>query len=914
MSRIDRPPRSRGSGDGEESSGKKGARGGRNSRRNAVEAKRSGIVVGAPPELELPQPVSYKALEAAFVEAGHPPVEQPVPDAVEEVAPQQPGTSAPAPVEQESSDSVGRYTAGANESYLKLVTRIREMGVNPEDVSPRIWKKVYAEIDKVKTLSREYGQASSPSRKKSAKQHIYKILGGLNGGYLSKEVEEAVHRLKRRNGVSQPATFTPDEERSIIRDTQGHIGEAVKKDLLIGDLHTPPYTGEHLMPADEEQALARADVQIDELNPDKALPSGIIIGDLLRQSLQHPVAEAGEEPLPAVFRSGRRDRVAEEVPKAEELDEQHIQRILGDEDHTPREKRQFLRNMVGKLLGNSSEVVDNEGTKNPEAYFAERSGELDTESKKMGGAIEQFIRAKGEEYSKLSFKKKLAIGAVLGVGAAAFSTVSTPLATAFAINLGIQRFGGMASMFMKFEKHLQDTAEGTSRNIFGRQEWYQNLFVGSSEKQRKTLAALMSVGYTVGASAVIGEAIKLGSESSFGQTVHEWLGNMLGHPTQHTGATNLVEGKIHGAPAEAPQPAAATAAGEAVAAAKTVDTPYVHAFSGHGYEYMAKQLWKQLHDQAAVKGLDPRSYADKFPEQSDIWRLLKADSHSINKVVHDIASDPQHGFFRPDGTSVVIGADAHMTISADGQIHIFNQDHAYDFIQAPADAATTPALHIEAPVASPALAPDAAVPTPDNQSNVSWIGAHGEPIPGGPDHSVHMDENGNIVPTHVTQGTSVDHAPSAAETAPATHAPAPAVEPVIKHDDGLLKDGSGDVVHDSEGQPVHTGSYEPPIGVNKFGIEVPTTQPHLYADVGAKHILAFGGSPIERSKMILEYLKQNPDKLVWSADNNGTYRIPWHLVDGVAKPELPVRTSGFFGFFSSFMKAPNPDEFKEVIK
>jgi hypothetical protein len=101
--------------------------------------------------------------------------------------------------------------------------------------------------------------------------------------------------------------------------------------------------------------------------------------------------------------------------------------------------------------------------------------------------------------------------------------------------------------------------------------------------------------------------------------------------------------------------------------------------------------------------------------------------------------------------------------------------------------------------------------------------------------------------------------------------------------------------------------------VNSFGIEVPVTEPHTYADA-AKHVFVYGGSPVEQAKSIGEYLTKNPEGTIFGTDNDGKYRIPWQLVNGELVPGRPVRTSGFFGFFSSFMAAPTPEEFESIIK
>ena len=122
-------------------------------------------------------------------------------------------------------------------------------------------------------------------------------------------------------------------------------------------------------------------------------------------------------------------------------------------------------------------------------------------------------------------------------------------------------------------------------------------------------------------------------------------------------------------PASAPIP-------EAVVPAPAMPEVSIAASPGHGYEYMMKRLWEGL-----PEDLD----ANKFPEGSDIRRLLEADASSIDRVVHQIAADPSHGFYNADGTNVRIELGSRMTINADGNIQLG------DAVKAPEGAPTTPA-------------------------------------------------------------------------------------------------------------------------------------------------------------------------------------------------------------------------------
>jgi len=295
--------------------------------------------------------------------------------------------------------------------------------------------------------------------------------------------------------------------------------------------------------------------------------------------------------------------------------------------------------------------------------------------------------------------------------------------------------------------------------------------------------------------------------------------------------------------------------------------PTVEASPGHGYEYMVKRLWEDLHE----KGI---TLPEKIAPDSDLAKLLNADNDSIDRVVHQIASDSQHGFFNADGTNILIDPSAHLTIGIDGQLHFADATHL-DMVHAAENMSTTPAYHPEAPAMPPASV-EAATVSPE------------------------------VAPVPIEQ-------PFVVET------PAP--------DASVLHDSSGNVVHDSAGNPVHTGTYEPSAegsvehtGVipenitNHFGLSVPTNEVHFYTDPGAKHLFIYGGSPLERANAIQEYLAEKPDAVVFSADDSGKYRIPWHLVEGKATPEMPVQTRGFLGFFKSLMKAPEPNEFEKSIK
>lgn len=379
-------------------------------------------------------------------------------------------------------------------------------------------------------------------------------------------------------------------------------------------------------------------------------------------------------------------------------------------------------------------------------------------------------------------------------------------------------------------------------------------------KEKAMGKAIVYTAAMTGAMLGLSYAVKEFGESESFQRLKEWLGYKPGHQStpavEHTAPHQMAAVAVNEPPVVVPS-------AEAVISAPAVPEISVGATQGKGAEYMMKRVWEHMQDLKS-QGLDPDTYADG----SDARRLLEADASEINEIVHDIAKNPEHNFYHTDETSVRIDLDSKMTINADGMIEL---DGA---VKAPEeDALVKPALNQE-----PVATSDA------NPASVTDKPSLGEVFPG----------------------------------VPIEQPPAPVEEILITppHDtENILRDSSDNPVLDSDNNPIHTETPEQSQYVNQFGIEVPVSEAHIYADEGSKHLLVYGGSPLERGKVMLEYLLENPDKIIYSADSNGENRIPWRLVDGKAIPAgIPVRTPGFFGFFSDWMKAPSPDEFEKLIK
>jgi hypothetical protein len=127
-------------------------------------------------------------------------------------------------------------------------------------------------------------------------------------------------------------------------------------------------------------------------------------------------------------------------------------------------------------------------------------------------------------------------------------------------------------------------------------------------------------------------------------------------------------------------PATTTPAAEAtVATGSELPQIEVVATAGKGYEWMAKRMWEGL-EELKQQGFD----GSQIKPGSDMEKLFNADASNIDKVVHEIASDPERGFYKPDGSSVRIDLGSKMTIDSDGNIKL------NDVVKAPENSPITP--------------------------------------------------------------------------------------------------------------------------------------------------------------------------------------------------------------------------------
>ncbi|MBI3572406.1 hypothetical protein HY091_02660 [Candidatus Kaiserbacteria bacterium] len=348
--------------------------------------------------------------------------------------------------------------------------------------------------------------------------------------------------------------------------------------------------------------------------------------------------------------------------------------------------------------------------KSPEelAAFLTKSSDVWVErAKKLGAFADKHVVQKIEWYNKQHLLTKLALTGAL-VGGVALTSSAAPIVSGILYGaLYGQRVVGGIGFAMNRRRAID------AKIAAGGRHWLQN----ASARDRNIYAAELAVAYSsvtmlLGHEAVVGlQALGAG----------EWLGNLLGHHSQPAEIPAAQAPHVLQTPFAAPLPEAAAPAAP--------EMPSVGASSGHGYEYMAKRLWEQLHDPSQhfdTTNVDP---------QSDLGRLLAADKSSVDALVHRLASD--HGFYEQGSAlNVRIDPSAHLTF-VDGQLHFSDATHP-DMVNAEPNAPTTPAYHPESVEAhappEPVPAPEHAAPQLEPLAPAEISPAHPEPpVPGHPE-------------------------------------------------------------------------------------------------------------------------------------------------------------------------------------
>jgi hypothetical protein len=561
-------------------------------------------------------------------------------------------------------------------------------------------------------------------------------------------------------------------------------------------------------------------------------------------------------------------------------------------EHTKSEWQKRLDNLIsqakGKLYAATETLRTNKSAEKLKGYLDKRLGALSSQGKEMSG-FEKGFRWLGEKYNTLPRWPKLGVGVALGLGAGvSMAYGALPLAIGCFSGVYMQRLAGFMGKALENEAKLEKERP-----------------MGKWNRERAMWGALKyTTAMTLGMLALsygTKEAIEYARGHGWGDKVMELL---TGHRSPE------VKTRVAG-----PRPASVGGSGpgataRAVAEAGEMKPEGAEALnlsvgaSSHGYEGMLKDLMKHLPENPPA-GMDP---------DSDLARLFeaKADPARVGKILHDLATEHK---FAVGGGSVRIDPSAHLSIGKGGELLFSDATHT-DIVSAVENmkvlrphAPLAPAPHIGVAGAEAPINVD--LPS-DTGASVGKAVSDAAPPPASlaPDPTVvRTGSGGTLVDSEGHPVHSTDFAQYSEQTPTPVSDATPNPVPEQGTSGGVKLEEAGSIPERSPSATEQAGSI-----INAFNIEVPTSEPHIYADTGGEHLLVYGGTSTERAKTILEYLLKNPDKVVYAADSNGAYRIPWHLVNGEAVPEAPVQTGGFLGFFKSFMEAPKPDEFARLIK
>lgn len=477
------------------------------------------------------------------------------------------------------------------------------------------------------------------------------------------------------------------------------------------------------------------------------------------------------------------------------------------DERTPKEWREKLR---GLITGAKEKLGMSERGERLTSYLKDRSAKLDASAGELG-MVEKSFRALGERYNKLGWKSKLGVGLALGIGSAAFSGVSLPIAFACTSGLALQRVAGMASVFLKYEK--KGKALGKEGGLL-------------AQKEKAFLKAML---YSTGMSLAIGEAVSLASESSYGEAVHEWL------------KQNWPFGQAEDVGAGSARP----------------DAPPAEAPSAELEPEISQPADESVSSEPATQAPAPRAEA----------------SASAVPASEEVPASPST---EPAGNPEVASADT--------------------------ESANLVAKEFGAEYAGSETAPEVAAQT--DLSAQEWRAEYAEPV------------NHTSTPDWRAEHTESDFAPETLEETPATAEAAPQA-PITEEVVTAPNVVPSDTLSAMPETPPVTAPEANHFVVNAHGIEVTTSEPHIYADAGKEHMFIYGGSPDQQARLIGQYFENpaNANHTLYGADaSNVSFRVPWHMVNGEVLPGEPVRTGGLFGFFSSFMEPPHPDEFAERIQ
>lgn len=614
------------------------------------------------------------------------------------------------------------------------------------------------------------------------------------------------------------ASVTPEPEEISIDEEEVHAESEKTNELGTEDELQELYARlgrDHISPLDPEYERFKhllTDPEVEELGKPLAGP--------MSEPVDPATVEELERPEPSLHLEDLEDVTDVSTPEAE----------------TTKEWRSKLKALIGGFGASAQKVsgtLKEQAIKTNEKFdwwksskeeLIRRSKDLDTKLEHIGG-VELTFRWFGEQYNKMDWKTKLLIGAGLGLGATISSGVSLPVSLAFSVNhwlaekLGhIGKSNGAAAAI---QRDSSASPISTPEKAMAQQGT-------ESPAQTSQTPAVQSAASTAGTEAPATASAQMHTNAE---------------PAPSASAPEVSQAPVESVPAQE---------------TPNVSDIKISASKGHGYEYMMKRLWEQLHDQNVQlpTNADPNS---------DLYRLVHADASTIDKVVHDIASDQRHQFFH-DGVSARVDPDAELYIGAKGELHISTP--RYDYQAIPHHVPTTPEYHSSGLPATETNAPAVAFSNPEPISRV------------------------DVTPPE--QVATVDVTPS-----PVVGSAASRVEGL----DGL----------DVASTPAPIVETAPESVVNRLGITIPKAEAHIYSDPSERNLFVYGGAMHDRLITIREYLIKNPYRVVYSEDLNG-HRIPWYRTsEGNVVSGAPVATGGFLGLFPKYLPPPSTEDFAKVV-
>ncbi len=566
-----------------------------------------------------------------------------------------------------------------------------------------------------------------------------------------------------------------------------------------------------------------------------------------------------------------------------------------------------------KLSGFSGSAKEHlkmgERTERLKAYLAERSNGLQEKAKEYGPKVAGFIGATSERYNKLDWRTKLTITSALVVGVSLTSITLPTLSGILSVALYGQRALGGIGFAMNQRKKLD-------AKIAAKEDYW---LAGKSERVKNTYATILTAVYMGGTALVVHEGVEVLNTLK----VNEWLGNILGPdaPPIDTGLTKprIPDTSPAPAPAETPTPEMSTP-----------DTSAV--------------------ELAEARVATDRAFADVKQTLDEAQKLASEQQVTIDKAVTDYGNDISPVENETVSSEAKGLEELKAEVNADLNAHQELND-ALNKIEAD---------RFRAKLENPDFKADEALRAEIVQENLQQnVPKNTGEITG--QQNIEGDTSGA---EKIDEGPEAQGAGKVSPEAPFgrdANGHSFASEQEAKDYDDLIKKGIRDpreIGAWPPGPPQEKGLFEEfsdwlkeklnttdsisppapesitappttvtsesefPVGsirgediiVNNSGLAISIDNPHIYTDPGVKHLFIHGGSFADQGSLIQKYLAEHPKSIIYGTDSDGKYRIPWHLVGGEMTPGAPVQTSGFFGFFKSFMKAPEPDEFKALIK